>query len=148
MKIFTDSSYDEKRKIAGIGIYVVKGASNRTISNWIKTDDNNFAEMFAVYQAAILGSGKDCTIYTDSQAVLCYLNRQENPKKPRTQEQYIRHKRLQLLAYKIRKLNPRVQWTKGHQQYFQSTSVANQIADSLAKQGRAKFYIDNLKQRD
>ena len=140
MKIFTDASFDEKRGIAGIGIYIMRGASNRTISHWIKTDNVNYAELWAIYQASILGFGKDCTIYTDSQTALTYINGNENIEKPRTKAQYIRHKQMQVLAYKIRRLKPHIEWTKGHLEYFQDKAVGNQIADALAKQGRAKYY--------
>lgn len=140
MKIFTDASLDEKRKIAGVGVYILKGASNRTISHWIETDNINFAELWAIYQASILGFGKDCTIYTDSQVALTYINGNENVEKIRTKEQYIRHKQMQLLAHKIRRLKPRVEWTKGHLKYFQENSIGNQIADNLSRQARAKYY--------
>ena len=140
MKIFTDSSLDEKRGICGIGIYIIKGASNRTISHWIECNDNNYGELWAVYQASILGHGRDCIIYTDSLTALTYINGNENIEKIRTQEQYIRHKRMQLLAYKIRRLKPHVEWTKGHLKYFQENAIGNQIADNLSKQARAKYY--------
>ena len=140
MKIFTDASFDEKRGIAGIGIYVMRGASNRTISHWIKTDNVNYAELWAIYMASILGHGRDCIIYTDSQTAIRYINGSENLEKPRSQAQYIRMKQMQVLAYKIRRLNPHVEWTKGHVEYYQRKAVGNQIADNLAKQGRAKFY--------
>ena len=140
MKIFTDSSLDENKGICGIGIYIVKGASNRTISHWIETNDNNYGELWAIYMAAILAHGKDCTIYTDSMTAISYINGNENIEKIRTQKQYIRHKRMQLLAYKIRRLKPKIIWTKGHLKYFQEIPIGNQIADNLSKQGRMKYY--------
>ena len=140
MKIFTDASLDEKKGIAGIGIYIMKGASNRTISHWIETDNINYAELWAIYMAAILAHGKDCTIYTDSMTAISYINGNENIEKIRTQKQYIRHKRMQLLAYKIRRLKPNIIWTKGHLKYFQEIPIGNQIADNLSKQGRMKYY--------
>lgn len=140
MKIFTDASFDEKRQIAGIGIYMMRGASNRTISHWIRTDNVNYAELWAIYQASILGFGKDCTIYTDSMTAIQYINGVENTEKPRTQAQYIRMRQMQVLAYKIRRLKPHIEWTKGHTEYYQTRAVGNQIADNLSKQGRAKFY--------
>lgn len=142
MKIFVDASLDERKGVAGVGIYIMRGASNRTISQWYKTNDVNEAELWGIYQAAILGHGKDCTIYTDSQTALAYVN-QEVKDKPRTFEQHLRHKRMELLAYKVRKLKPRIEWTKGHCRYFQELPIGNQIADSLAKQGRAKYYAQN-----
>ena len=140
MKIFTDSSLDENKGICGIGLYVMKGASNRTISHWIETNDNNYGELWAIYMAAILAHGKDCTIYTDSLTAIQYIEGKENNDKPRTKEQYIRHKQMQLLARKVRRLNPRIEWTRGHRQYFQEIPIGNQIADNLSKQARAKYY--------
>lgn len=140
MKIFTDSSLDEQKGVAGIGLYIMRGAQNETVSHWIKTDDNNFAELWAIYQASILAYGKDCIIYTDSQTALQYINGNENIEKLRTREQYIRHKQMQLLAYKVRRLKPHVEWTKGHLKYYQENAIGNQIADNLSKQGRAKYY--------
>lgn len=114
MKIFTDASFDEKRQIAGIGIYMMRGASNRTISHWIRTDNVNYAELWAIYQASILGLGKDCTIYTDSMTAIQYINGAENTEKPRTQAQYIRMRQMQVLAYKIRRLKPHIELSLIH----------------------------------
>lgn len=139
MKIFTDSSYDEKRKVCGIGIYIEKDCENTTISNFITTDDNNYGEMFAIYLAAIIGHGKNCTIYTDSLTAVDYIE-DKIKEKPRDEEAYIRHQRLRLLAYKIRRLKPDIKWIKGHQKHYQQLCIGNQLADLLAKQGRAKLY--------
>lgn len=139
MKIFVDASLDEKKCVAGVGIYIMRGASNRTISQWYKTNDVNEAELWGIYQAAILGHGKDCTIYTDSKTALAYVQ-QEVKDKPRTFEQHLRHKRMELLAYKVRRLNPKICWVKGHCKYFQELPIGNQISDVLSKQGREKYY--------
>lgn len=139
MEIFVDASLDEKKGIAGIGIYVVNGALNITISHYYKTDSVNEAELWGIYIASILGHGKDCIIYTDSRTALAYVN-QEVKEKPRTHEQYIRHKKMEYLAYQTRRLKPCVRWVKGHQKYFQELYIGNQISDILAKQGRAKYY--------
>ena len=139
MDIFVDSSFDEKRGIAGIGLYIKNGVKERCISNWIPTDNNNFSEMFGIYLASILMQGKQGTIYTDSQTALAYINN-EVKDKPRTQEQYIRHQKMRVLAYKIRRLGCNIQKTKAHEKKYQKESVGNNIADLLAKNGRAKFY--------
>ena len=36
MQVYCDSSFDEKRQIAGIGITIIDGQKRRTFSNWIK----------------------------------------------------------------------------------------------------------------
>lgn len=139
MKIFVDASLDERKGIAGVGIYTIRGASRRTISQWYRTDDVNEAELWGIYQAAILGHGKDCTIYTDSKTALAYVQN-EVKDKPRTADQYFRHKKMEWLAYQVRRLNPKVEWIKGHCKYFQELPIGNNIADTLSKQGRAKYY--------
>jgi ribonuclease HI len=139
MEIFCDCSFDSKNKIAGIGLLIKDGVKQKTISNWIKAPDNNFGEIWAVYQAAILMGGRDGIIYTDSQTALAYV--QDRVKdKPRTREQYENHQRMRLMGYKIRKLKANVEWTKGHVGNFKQKSVDNALADCLAKQGRSKFY--------
>lgn len=139
MKIFVDASLDEKRGVAGIGLFVKRGASSRAISNWYKTDDVNEAELWGIYQASILGHGKDCTIYTDSMTALAYVNR-EVKDKPRTVEQYFRHKKMEWLACQIRRLKPKVEWVRGHCKYYQELPIGNNVADMMAKNGRAKYY--------
>lgn len=139
MEIFCDCSFDSKNKIAGIGLLIKDGVKQKTISNWIQAPDNNFGEIWAVYQAAILMGGRDGVIYTDSQTALAYV--QDRIKdKPRTREQYENHQRMRLMGYKIRKLKANVEWTKGHVGNFKQKSVDNALADCLAKQGRSKFY--------
>ena len=139
MKIFVDASLDEKKNVAGIGIYVVRGASHRAISQWFRTDDVNEAELWGIYQASILGHGKDCTIYTDSQTALSYVQKTVKDK-PRTVEQFFRHKRMEWLACQVRRLNPKVEWIRGHCKYFQELPIGNNVADMMAKDGRRKFY--------
>lgn len=139
MKIFVDASLDEKKNVAGIGIYVVRGASHRAISQWFRTDDVNEAELWGIYQASILGHGKDCTIYTDSQTALSYVQKTVKDK-PRTIEQFFRHKRMEWLACQVRRLNPKVEWIRGHCKYFQELPIGNNVADMMAKDGRRKFY--------
>jgi ribonuclease HI len=139
MDIFVDSSFDEKQGIAGIGLYIKNGVKERCISNWMHTDNNNYSEMFGVYLACILMNGKEGTIYTDSQTAIMYINDQIRDK-PRTKEQYFRHQRMRLLAYKIRKLGCNIQKTKAHEHAYQKNAMGNNIADLLAKNGRTKFY--------
>lgn len=139
MEIFCDCSYDSKNKIAGIGLLIKDGVKQKTVSNWIQAPDNNFGEIWAVYQAAILMGGKEGTIYTDSMTAVQYINNQIKDK-PRTREQYENHQRMRLMGYKIRKLGANVEWTKGHVANFKQKSVDNALADALAKQGRSKYY--------
>lgn len=139
MEIYTDASFDEKRGVAGIGLLIRKGAKQTNISNWIPAPDNNYAELWAIYMASILMSGRDGVIYTDSQTALSYI-KNEIKEKPRTKEQYERHQRMRLLAYKVRKLNPKVEKVKGHESKYQEKPLSNNMADLLAKFGRSKYY--------
>lgn len=139
MDIFVDSSFDEKRGIAGVGIYIKNGVKEQCISNWMTVDNNNYSEMFGIYLASILMQGKQGTIYTDSQTALAYINNQVK-EKPRTKEQYVKHQRLRLLAYKIRRLGCNIEKVKAHEKKYQKLSLGNNMADLLAKNGRAKFY--------
>lgn len=139
MEIFCDCSFDSKRSIAGIGLLIKDGVKQKTVSNWVPATDNNYGELWAVYLASILMSGKDGVIYTDSQNAIAYIQNKVKDK-PRTTEQYNNYQRMRLLGYKIRKLGVRIEWTKGHVKNFQPKSVDNALADMLAKQGRSKYY--------
>lgn len=138
-QIWCDASYDAKRGVAGFGIIIKdKGVKTRTISNWIPASSINYAELFAVYQAAILAGG-DGVIYTDSQTALTYLYGSIKDK-PRTREQYIRHQNMRVLAYKIRRLEVRVEKVKAHQKIYHEGALCNNMADLMAKYGLSKFY--------
>lgn len=139
MEIYCDSSFDDKTKTAGIGIYIIDGEKRRVVSNWIKCRTNNEAELFAIYTAGILGEGK-AKIYTDSQTAISYI-KGEIKDKPRTNEQYINHKHCELQAYRIRKLGIMPEKVKGHQHNFQHKAMGNRMADLLAKDGIGKFYL-------
>ena len=140
MKIYTDASFDDKKGIAGMGIVVCKGQNRITISNWGNFKSINEAELFAIYQGCILSGGKPCEIITDSQIALQYIERGVKDK-PRTKEQYIRHKHCEFWAYKIRKFkNCTFTKEKAHTNKFQTRSVGNSLADLLSREGRAKFY--------
>lgn len=138
MICYCDSSFDEKRKIAGIGIVIQEGSQQRMISNWIPCETNNYGELYAVFLATILTEGR-ATIYTDSQCALGYINKWVKDK-PRTEQQYFNHQRMRLLAYKINQYKPNVQKIKAHTGYMKLLEIGNAMADLLSKQGRAKYY--------
>lgn len=138
IKCYTDSSFDEKKGIAGVGVVIENGSKRRVVSNWIKAQSNNEAELFAIHLASILTEGKG-VIYTDSQVAISYI-KGEIKDKPRTREQYIRHKHCEFWAYQIRKRGIMPEKIKAHQHNFQTHSMGNRMADLLANEGRAKFY--------
>lgn len=141
IKAYCDSSFDEKRGIAGIGIVIENGSKRRIVSNWVKVKSNNEAELAAIHIASILTEGKG-VIYTDSQTAIAYV--EGNIKdKPRTKEQYVRHKHCEYYAYQIRKRGIKIEKIKAHQSNFQTHSLGNRLADLLANEGRAKYYERN-----
>lgn len=133
-----DSSFDYHKKVAGFGIIIQDGEKQRTYSNWLPAPDNNYAEIFAIYETAILLGGQGI-IYTDSQIALNYINK-EIKNRPRNKTQYINHKRMEFIAYKIRKLGVSVCKIKAHQHKVQTHALGNNMADLLARNGRAKYY--------
>lgn len=139
--IYTDASFDNKRNIGGCGIVICRGEKRRTISNWGNFYSINEAELFAIYQGSVLSGGEPATIITDSQTALEYIKNNIKDK-PRTREQFLRHKRCQFWAYKIRKFkNCTFEKVKAHQKYHQRKNIANNMADLMAKDGLAKFYL-------
>ena len=128
MKAYVDSSY--KDGIAGFGVYIIDGVKERFFSNWIKTDNNNYGELWAIYCVHLLPVMR---VYTDSQTAIAYINQTVRDKE-RTPEQYIRHQQMRVLAYKIRRLGVRVEHVKGHNK----NEYNNNLADFLARKGLDK----------
>lgn len=140
MRIFTDASYDSNQGIAGIGILVCKGERRDLISNWCKAKSINEAELKTIELACILSGGEPCDVFTDSQTALQYIQNGVKDK-PRTREQYIRHKHCEFVACKIKTFkNVNFSKIKGHQHNYQRLSMGNRIADVLASEGRSKYY--------
>lgn len=143
-----DASFDEKRKMAGIGIVVQRGQKERYYSVFIPAPNINYAELYGIYLTGVLMGGERGTIYSDSLTAVSYANNQVNNDRPRTKEQYENHQRMRLLGYQIRKLPITVEWQKGHCKDFQKNAVHNQMVDLLAKNARAKYYsLDKSKGR-
>lgn len=138
MKTYVDASLDEKRKIAGIGICIVDGYKQKTYSVYIKARTINEAELFAIHLGSILSEGKGI-IYTDSATAISYIQHQIKDK-PRTKEQWLNHKYCEYWAYQIRRRKIAVEKIKAHLNRYQTHQLGNNMADLLAKAGRAKFY--------
>ena len=158
---YTDASYDEKRNIAGWGvvIQVKKGGVTKehTYRNFLPCPNNNYAELFAIHQALILLAGNKyrknntkITVYTDSQTALDYINGlrgkeyEDKHKQKWSKSQWINHKQMQLLAYKVRKLcvGSVIEYkkVKGHCKDFGTEHLVNNLADGYAKIGRSLYY--------
>lgn len=139
--LWTDASFDQKRKVAGWEVVIKEGMKERTYSNWLPTDNVNLAEIFAIHTACVLAGGKQCSIYSDSMTAISYINGTIREDKPRTREQWINHKKMKFWAYKIRKFNANIEWTKGHKRTFQIDAIGNSMADLKARSGLSKFYL-------
>lgn len=144
MEIYTDCSFMEKEQIAGIGILVNDGQKQRSYSNWIFSPSNNYGELFAIYEAAILTGGKPSTIYTDSQTALDFIHNNIRIKKRedfKKLEQYLCYQEMRVLAYKIRKVSPNIKFekVKAHRRDFRVGHLNNSMADLLAKRGLSKY---------
>ena len=140
MEIWTDASFDQQRKVAGLGIVIKKGIKEKTYSTWIPADNINVAEIFAIYLACVLSGGEKSTINTDSQTALAYI-KGEVREKPRTKSQYINHMTMKFWAYKIRKFNLYIEKIKAHQRNMHLPSLLNNEADINAKKGLGKYYL-------
>ena len=146
MKIYTDASYDEHNKTAGIGIIKCRGTKEVPISNHGRFSSVNEAELFAIYIGCVWAGGEECTIYTDSQTALSYI-KGEIKEKPRTKNQYIRHMHCKFWAYKIQHFNNcKFEKVKAHTSQFRGHEFINKMADLKAKEGLGKYYY-SLKQQ-
>jgi ribonuclease HI len=143
---YSDASFDNQEKVAGIGVVVDKGVKLSPMSNWIPCMDNNYAELFAIYIAGIMMGGSG-VVYTDSQCAIDYIEGKIREDKPRTHQQYIKHQQKKVLAYKIKKLNLEVIKVKAHTNNFKMEELNNNDADIQAKRGLAKFYARKLQER-
>lgn len=143
MKIYTDCSFLEKERIAGLGLRVIDGQKETSYSNWIKAPSNNYGELFAIYEACILSGGVDCTIYTDSQTALDFIHNRIKKKSRcdfRNEEQFYAYQMMRVLAYRVRKVSPNIKFekVKAHRRDHKLEHLNNSIADSLAKLGVLK----------
>lgn len=138
MKIFVNTSLDKENEIAGIGIYVIDEKNNtQTISQYYKTNNIDEAELWSIYQASILGHGKESTIYTNSEKALKYIQN-EIKDIPETKEQYIQAKKLKYLSYQIKKLNSKVEYI--HKSKNPNELVmGNIISNYLTEKGKDKY---------
>jgi ribonuclease HI len=143
---YSDASFDNQEKVAGIGVVVDKGVKLSPMSNWIPCMDNNYAELFAIYIAGIMMGGSG-VVYTDSQCAIDYIEGKIREDKPRNHQQYIKHQQKKVLAYKINKLNLEVRKVKAHTNNFKLEELNNNDADIQAKRGLAKFYARKLQER-
>jgi ribonuclease HI len=135
---YSDASYDDKDKVAGIGVVIDKGIKDSPTSSWIPCCDVNYAELFAIYQAGILLGGRGI-VYTDSQTAIDYIQGKIRDDKPRTHEQYIKHQQKKVLAYKINKLDLDVRKIKAHSKELKRGEINNNLADTHARKGLAKY---------
>jgi len=153
MRIYTDSSYNEKHGVAGIGCVIICGEQRRVYSNWIKVSNNNLGELYAIYYALNIARKfpGPHTIYTDSQTAIAYISNNIKDK-PGTPQQLKNRLECKKWAYRINSLMPegtKLEKVKAHTGYYQPHSINNSIADTLAKEGVMKYMMSiNTKARD
>lgn len=138
MKTYCDASFDDKNKVAGIGIVVDDGYKRRTFAVFTKARTNNEAELFAIHIASILNEGKG-VIYTDSMNAIQMIKGDIRDKQ-RTREQWINYKHCMFWAVQIRRRKIKVEKIKAHSTQFKTHLMGNNLADCLAREGRSKFY--------
>lgn len=145
MIIYTDSSYNERFGIAGIGCLIIDGEKRRIFSNWIKLPNNNAGELYAIYYALIIASQAtgSHTVYTDSQTAIAYINGSIK-EKPLTPQQQKNRLECQKWAYRINHFKPTgltIEKVKAHTGHYQTKAINNAMADLLAKEGIVKYLI-------
>lgn len=143
MIIYTDSSYNEKHGVAGIGCLIIDGEKRRIFSNWIKLPNNNAGELYAIYYALTIASSATGphTVYTDSQTAIAYINGTIK-EKPLTPQQQKNRLECQKWAYRINHFKPEgltIEKVKAHTGHYQIKAVNNAMADLLAKEGIVKY---------
>lgn len=143
MIIYTDSSYDQKNGVAGIGCLIIDGKKRRIFSNWIKLPNNNVGELYAIYYALMIAGSRTGphTIYTDSQTAIGYINGSVKDK-PGTTQQIKNRLQCKMWAHRINKIagaNLKIEKVKAHTGHYQTNAINNAMADLLAKEGIVKY---------
>lgn len=143
MEIFCDSSFSEQKKRAGIGILIKKGERQENISTSIPCDNNNIAELYAIYISSILAGGEKCVIHSDSQVALDFIHNLVKNKTRRdfdSQQKWINYNQMKVLAYKARMVSPNITFAKvkAHRKENKQEFVANNIADLMSKLGNSR----------
>lgn len=148
IKIYTDSSFNEKYRVAGIGVVIQNGPDKKVLNNSIKVSNNNIGEMCAIWYALNIArrySGP-IEIYTDSQTAINYINGFTPKNKELTLEQKINRLELKKWAYRINKIKPddcQIIHVKAHTGKYSDHAINNAIADLAAKNGFF-HYMQNI----
>ncbi|MBQ8465699.1 MAG: hypothetical protein IJ545_06795 [Alphaproteobacteria bacterium] len=152
MIIYTDSSYNERFGVAGIGCLIIDGEKRRIFSNWIELPNNNVGELYAIYYALTIASRATGphTVYTDSQTAIAFIQGTIKDK-PLTPQQQRNRLECQKWAYRINRIMPEgltIEKIKAHTGHYQTGAINNAIADLLAKEGIVKYMnAHNLPER-
>ena len=127
MSIYTDGAYSPSRDQGGVGLVFIKDGTK--IFEWsksIKNTTNNRCELYAVVKAlqSISKPIESLTIYSDSQYVICSINKGWQRKK-----NLDLWKSFDRMYNKAKKFcdNITFEWVKGH-----NISEFNNLADFLA----------------
>ncbi len=143
MIIYTDSSFNEKHGVAGIGCVIICGQQRHIFSKWIKAENNNIGELYAIYYALelIKQYPGPHTVYTDSQNAIAYIsdNVKDRPLTPKQQKNRLECRKW---AYRINQIAPqglKIEKVKAHTGHYQFKAINNALADLMAKEGVVKF---------
>lgn len=142
LRVFTDSSYDNRYGIAGIGCVIIENQKRRVYSNWVKVSNNNIGELYALWFALNIIQGKDAEIYTDSTTALSYIA-DEIKEKPLTPQRLKNRIELKKWGYRIRQITSPLttfQHVKAHTNFCDEKYQQQSLADALAKEGVKKFF--------
>lgn len=149
MIIYTDSSFNDQYRVAGIGCIIIDGEKRRIFSNWVKLANNNLGELCAIYYALTIARGAPGPhiVYTDSQSAIAYIsgNIKDKPLTPAQQKNRLECRKW---AYRINRIMPvglKIEKVKAHTGHYQIHAINNAMADLLAKEGIVKF-LNSVKQ--
>lgn len=135
---FTDGAYSSTRDQGGVGIVFVKGDNIiYKYSKCIQRTTNNRCELYAVIKAlqAVSRPIDSLTIYSDSQYVVCSINKGWQRKK--NKDLWSIFDRFYKLAQKYCP-NIKFEWVKGHE-----NNKFNNLADRLAVEASHEHYYES-----
>lgn len=148
IKIYTDSSFNDKYKVAGVGVVIDLEIEKKLFKNCFKLPNNNTGELAAIWYALSIARKykPPFIIYTDSQTAIDYINGVAEKKKDLTPEKIRNRLELKKWAYRIKKIMPiecQILHIKAHTGHHNDNAVNNAHADQEAKNAVYK-YINSL----
>lgn len=148
INIYTDSSFNDKYRVAGVGVVMDFGVEKKMFKNCFNLPNNNTGELAAIWFALSIARkyNPPFIIYTDSQTAIDYINGVAEKKKELTAEQLKNRLELKKWAYRIKKIMPndcQIIHIKAHTGHHNDHATNNDHADKEAKNAVYK-YIKSL----